>query len=55
MKKAPLPLQRQAWTPLDMKEDIVRKLPGSPDDFREVQTTFRKSSRRLTIKSSSAL
>ncbi|KAF3563548.1 hypothetical protein DY000_02017527 [Brassica cretica] len=33
------------WTPLDMEEDFVRRLPGSPDDFQEVQTTSRKSRR----------
>ncbi|KAL0701818.1 hypothetical protein Bca4012_057940 [Brassica carinata] len=37
-----IPLQRQAWIPLDMKEDIVRKLPRSPDNF---QTTYRKFGR----------
>ncbi|KAF3599442.1 hypothetical protein F2Q69_00033706 [Brassica cretica] len=42
-----IPLQRQAWTPLDMEEDFVRRLPGSPDDFQEVKTTSRKS-RRLS-------
>ncbi|KAF2556457.1 hypothetical protein F2Q68_00017205, partial [Brassica cretica] len=34
-------LQRQAWTPLDVEEDFVRRLSGSPDDFQEVQTTSR--------------
>ncbi|KAF3552859.1 hypothetical protein F2Q69_00016486 [Brassica cretica] len=28
-----------------MEKDFVRKLPGSPDDFQEVQTTSRKSRR----------
>ncbi|KAL0815999.1 hypothetical protein Bca101_072443 [Brassica carinata] len=25
-----------------MEEDFVRRLPGSPDDFQEVQTTSRR-------------
>ncbi|KAG5383506.1 hypothetical protein IGI04_034976 [Brassica rapa subsp. trilocularis] len=40
-----IPLQRQAWTPLDMEEDFFRRLPGSPNDFSKVQTTSRKSRR----------
>ncbi|KAF3598890.1 hypothetical protein F2Q69_00037094 [Brassica cretica] len=40
-------LQRQAWTPLDMEEDFVRRLPGSPEDFLEVvwKTSWKSSGR----------
>ncbi|KAF2545934.1 hypothetical protein F2Q70_00021648 [Brassica cretica] len=28
-----------------MEKDFVRRLPGSPDDFQEIETTSRKSRR----------
>ncbi|KAG5379294.1 hypothetical protein IGI04_027136 [Brassica rapa subsp. trilocularis] len=49
-----IPLQRQAWIPLDMEENFVRRLLGSPYDFKEVQTTSRKFRRlcQKTLRSS---